>query len=234
MKLVKVKGIITHTKDLSPTSREVAIALSQPIDFEAGAFMNLFIKVGDTTERRAYSISSSPKDKDVITFSIRNKIGGKVSPLFWNDDIIGTEVDMMGPLGLNTLDKMKKDRVLLFGYGIGVSVIKGIYHGLEDREDVKEISVMTGSRTKDEVVYKDFFDNAMKKDSRLNVSYVLSKPDDSSDTYLHGYIQGNVSHIDFNNADIYICGQGDACNALEQTIREMNPGNSEFFIEDFH
>lgn len=234
MKLVKVKGVITHTKDLSPTSREVAIALSQSIDFEAGAFMNLFIKVGEHIERRAYSISSSPKDKDIITFSIRNKIGGKVSPLFWNDDIIGTEVDMMGPLGLNTLDKMKQKRMYLFGYGIGVSVIKGIYHGLEDRSDVNEIYIMTGSRTKDEVVYKDFFDDAMKKDPRLTVRYVLSKPDNEDDEYLHGYIQDNVSGFDFSNADIYICGQGDACHALEHTIKEMNPVHAEFFVEDFH
>ena len=43
----KFSGIITAVTDLSPTAREVTIQPSEPIDFVAGSFVNVFISSGN-------------------------------------------------------------------------------------------------------------------------------------------------------------------------------------------
>ena len=46
--------------------------------------------------------------------------------------------------------------------------------------------------------------------------------------------EGEGILLNFDNADIYICGQEAACTALKSKIESVNPKNSTFFIEDFH
>jgi ferredoxin-NADP reductase len=45
MKTIKrLTGVITKYKDLSPTAREITLKLSEPIDFTAGSFVNVFLE----------------------------------------------------------------------------------------------------------------------------------------------------------------------------------------------
>ena len=64
------------------------------------------------------------------------------------------------------------------------------------------------------------------------MQYVVS--DKNQTLYPVGYIQEHIDGYNFDDADIYMCGQGVACDALHETILKTNPQNCNFFIEDFH
>lgn len=228
-----MKASISSVRDLSPTAREVMLTLPEPLQFTAGAFINLFIEKDGKRERRAYSISSDPKDQKHISLSIRRTHSPtSVSSIFWRDDITEQSVDIMGPLGLNTADKIIHTRVFLFGFGIGVSVVKGLTHELLFRKDIREVTVVTGSRTEDEILYKDFFDALAKDDARLKTRYVVSRPRDASYPY-QGYVSSHIDEYDYTGATIYICGQSHACKTLQDALCEKGAHGAQFFIEAF-
>lgn len=233
MIIKKFKGEITNIIDLSATAKEVHLTLSEPIDFFSGSFVNVFIDINDEKVRRAYSISSSSSMHDKITLSVRLSPTGLVTPLFWNKDMIGKTVELMGPMGLNIVDKMKNDKIYLFAFGIGAGVVKSIADYFSNIKKVEKVTIITGSRSEDEILYKEYFNDLAKNSNNISVMHVVSKlPEDS--TIPRGYIQDHIDGFDFNNSDVYVCGQEKACNDLVQKIKLINPSYCSFFIEGFH
>jgi NAD(P)H-flavin reductase len=228
----QLSGTITAVRDLSPTAREYTFVPESPFTFIAGAFVNVFVAVDGTTIRRAFSLSSSDADTNSFTLSIRHNPNGHLTPHLWAEDYTGKTVKLMGPLGLNTADKMTARVVYLFGFGVGAGVVKSLADQMSRRSDLEKLVIVTGSRSVAELLHKDYFDTLATTDSRITVDYIVS--DKSQSTYPTGYIQDHLATYDFTNANVYMCGQGVACNALEAAIVATNPINCTFLIEDFH
>lgn len=225
-------GTITTITELSPTAREYTITPEQPFNFIAGAFVNVFVEHEGKTIRRAFSMSSSDQDSTSFNLTIRLSLKGELTPILWDEDFSGKSVKLMGPLGLNTADKMISKKVYLFGFGVGVGVIKSLADHIAKRPDLESLTIVTGNRSIDEILHKDYFDTLAASNSKVKVAYVLS--DTTQTQYPVGYIQQHVGAYDFDDADIYMCGQEVACTALETTIKEKGPKDHTFFIEAFH
>lgn len=233
MAIKKLSGTITKITDLTETSKEVEISLPENLDFIPGAFVNFFMDINGEKVRRAYSISSSNTEQNKITVSIRLSPNGKMTPLFWQKDLTGTQVELMGPLGLNTADKMKSSKIYLFGFGIGAGVVKSLADYFVNKNDVNKVYIMTGNRFENEIIYKDYFDNLAKTSNKVLVDYIISRPVENSPCK-KGYIQNYLAEFDFNNSDVYVCGQESACNELIEKVKASNPIACQFFVEAFH
>ena len=229
----KITATISAVTDLSETAREVELTLSEPLEFLAGCFVNVFMKHEEKNLRRAYSISSNDRETESFSLTIRRSLKGEMSPLFWREDIVGTEVEVMGPLGLNTADKMLSKKIFLFGFGVGAGVVKSLAEHFATDDKVTELVVMTGSRTDDEVIYKDWFDALVDKTPKLKVAYIVTDPAEGS-PYPKGFIQDHIAQYDFNQSDVYVCGQEVACNALQEKVKSFQPDDCKFFVEAFH
>lgn len=226
-------GIITSATPLSDTAKEIVVTLKEGLNCPAGSFVNFFLMVNGVEVRRAYSVVSFDTEARTLTFSIRKSLRGTVTTEFWKDDIVGRAVRIMGPMGLNTADKLSKETLYLFGYGIGAGVIKAIMASALEKDFIKKIILVTGSRNEDDIIYKEYFESVKVAHPYLSVRYVISEPKDPAYPYI-GYIQHHIDDFDFTNADIYMCGQGKACEALTETIMLKNPKNITFFTESFH
>jgi ring-1,2-phenylacetyl-CoA epoxidase subunit PaaE len=231
-KIQQLSGTITKIRDLSPTAREYTITPEQPFPFIAGAFVNIFIEHEGKTIRRAFSMSSSDEDSGSFTVSIRLSLNGELTPVLWSKNFLGEKVKIMGPLGLNTADKLTSDKVYLFGFGVGAGVVKSLAEHLSKQENLTSLTIMTGNRTVEEILHKDYFDELAKTNKKVSVQYIVSDKDQN--LYPIGYIQEHVTQCDFNNTDVYMCGQGVACQALESAIKATSPQNCNLLIEDFH
>ena len=170
---------------------------------------------------------------DKITLSIRLSPTGTMTPLFWQKDMTGETLELMGPLGLNTVDKMTQNKIYLFAFGVGVGVVKSIADYFANIRKVDHLTIYTGSRTEDEILYKEYFDNLAKSSDNISVKYIVSSPSLES-IFSKGYIQDYISDLDFNNADIYVCGQEKACNDLVSKAKSLEPYNCRYFVEGFH
>ena len=233
MSIKKLTCSITHIVDLSPTAKDVTIALPEKLPFKAGSFVNLFMDIDGKNVRRAFSISSSDKIEDSITFSIRHSPDGLMSPVFWKADQTNTALEIMGPLGVNTADKMHSDHVYLFAFGVGAGVVKSLLDHFAHKKSVTKIVVMTGSRSVEEILHKEYFDTMAQTYPHIEVRHVVSQPKVQG-VVKEGYIQDHLDGIDFNSCDVYACGQEVACNGLVTKIKEQHPVHCNFFIEAFH
>ena len=228
----KIPATITAVSDTTPTARVVTLTLSEPLPFVAGAFVNMFISHEGKVLRRAFSISSSDKEDKTIELTVRLSPNGAVSPLFWKEDIIGTTVEVMGPLGLNTADKMLQSKTFLFGFGVGAGVVKSLAEHFVKDTNCTELTIMLGSRNEDEIVHlKEVTELATSP--KVTVRHAISNPGDHN-THPVGYIQNHLEGFDFNNADVYVCGQEAACEALVEAVKKQNPQNCLYFVEGFH
>ncbi len=230
MTIKRMNARISKLVDLSGSAREVTITLPESIDFIPGAFVNVFMEREGKKERRAYSIASSATQQRQIALAIRKGSVGGMSERFWEPSIQDVPLSIMGPLGLNTIDKIHKPRVFLFGFGIGVSVVKGLAEALLARPSLTELTIVTGSRTEDEILYKHFFDSL--HDSRVTTRFVVSRSVDPLYPY-RGYIQDHVADLDFSDSSVYLCGQGSACATLQESIKASGATDVEFLVESF-
>lgn len=194
--------------------------------------MNLFVEHEGTMIRKAFSMSSSAAESASISLSIRLSPTGELTPILWKENYTGRRVKLMGPLGMNTADKMTSDHVFLFGFGVGAGVVKSLADSIARRPTLESLMIVTGNRSVDEILHKDYFDELAENNSKVRVSYVVSDKEQTS--FPVGYIQDHVLDYAYNDADVYMCGQTVACVALEAAIKATNPRNCRFFIEDFH
>lgn len=232
MSIKRMSATIDRVEDLSPTAREVTLRLPEPLGFLPGAFVNVFVDKDGTKERRAYSISSDHVNQQEITLSIRKTTPESVSALFWHPDVTGLPLTLMGPLGLNTADKIEHDRVFLFAFGIGISVVKSLMHYLVLQDHIRDITVVTGSRTEDEILYRRVLEEIAHEDARVQVRFVVSRPYDT-DYAFTGYVQDHIGDFNFAHSTVYICGQKKSCALLQQTIEAKTDEPVQFLIEAF-
>ncbi len=228
----KIDAVISKITDLTKTAKELKLTLSEPLPFIAGEFINIFLEHNGQEFRRAFSISSDDENNKEINLSIRLTLNGAVTPLFWQEDFTGCKVKVMGPLGLNTADKMFSNKIYLFGFGIGAGVVKALATHHLRNDNLQSLTIITGNRSETEIVHQDYFDG-LKNDGRVTVQYAISDSVPNS-LNLKGYIQDHLFGYDFNNADVYICGQVVACEALKAQVNEYQPVNCAFFVEAFH
>lgn len=233
MNIIKTDATITKLTPLSRTAMAVTFTNEKPLEFEAGSFVNVFIEQNGEMIRRAYSLSTKDSHNNELEISVRKTINGKMSPLFWNTSSIGMKVSLMGPLGVNTADKMHAPHLFLFGFGIGAGAVKALLEENLKKNPEKYITLVTGSRTIDEIIYKDYFDTLANTNNNFTVDYVLS--DASGDNgFKKGYIQNHLARYDFNNSDVFVCGQEVACLALVDTVKATTPENCTYYVEGFH
>lgn len=233
MNIKRTFGTIKEITNLSATAKEILIDLDTPLDFIAGSFVNVFMDIDGEKIRRAYSISSDDSEQRSIRIAMRLSPEGKMSPLFWKNDLVGEKLELMGPLGLNTAKKMPHEKIYLFAFGVGAGVVKSLAGHFSKSDKARDISIMTGSRSEDEILYKDYFDSLANEHRNVKVSYVISKPPEIC-SFKKGYLQDNIDGLDFHKSAVYVCGQEAACNALVQKIKATAPTDCDFFIEGFH
>jgi ring-1,2-phenylacetyl-CoA epoxidase subunit PaaE len=233
MSIKKTFGTITDIVDLTKTSKEVSLSLDEPIGFVAGSFVNVFMDINGEKVRRAYSISSSDKEQNIITVAVRLSPQGKMTPIFWSKNLVGERVELMGPLGLNTANKMNHSKIYLFAFGVGAGVVKSLADHFCVEDKVTDLIIMTGSRFEDEIIYEKYFDRLAEVYPKVKVTHVISRPKEGS-IYKKGYIQDYINDLDFKNSDVYVCGQKLACDGLVEKIKLRNPDGCSYFVEAFH
>ena len=195
--------------------------------------MNVFFDINGEKVRRAYSISSSSNDHESITLSIRLSPTGTVTPIFWGRDMVGENIELMGPLGLNTVNKMNQDKIYLFAFGIGIGVVKSIADYFTNIKKVDSLTIISGSRSEEEILYNEYFKQLSDNHKNVSFSNVVSRGTPESNIRV-GYIQDFIGDYDFNDSDIYVCGQEKACNDLVAKVDSLGHTNCNFFIEGFH
>jgi len=199
-----VKTEVLDIYDESPTIKTVALKPEKPLHFKAGQFVEMTIPgLGEAP----FTPSSSPYEKQKIEISIMKAgmVTDKIHELKKGDT-----VGLRGPYGNEyPLSDYEGKEILLVGGGVGLAPLRALFLALvHDIKKYKGITFCCGSRTPDDIIYKDsVLDKWQKMGKKVNFRVTVDKGDDKW--------KGNVGlvttaldnlKIDLKNSVAIVCG----------------------------
>lgn len=111
--------------------------------------------------KRAYSIASSPENKDYVEFCMK-KEGIFTNMMF--EIPVGTELILEGPAGRFILnEEHKKKDIVFFAAGSGIAPLMSMMRRLRYEKNNKNIFLFFGFRNADDFIYKNEIINCKKK-----------------------------------------------------------------------
>lgn len=179
--------------------------LSKHFSYQPGQFIMLSV-IG--TGEAPFSISSSPTRLGIIELCIR-KVGRVTNALFGLSQ--NSLIEIRGPYGNGfPIEKMKRNNLLIVAGGLGIVPLRSLlWYALDNRSEFKDIILMYGSKTPDEMLFKY---ELLSIIDRLDMKCLLTVDKDESGIW-KAYI-GTVTslfksiEIDSNNTYVAICGPG--------------------------
>lgn len=161
---------------VAETERAITVRLvdpNGPLTFAAGQFLTLLLEKDGRTERRSYSLSSSPLDGPGATITIQRIDGGRLSPFLHTNLRAGNTVEAVGPSGLFVAPPASTPRHLVFfAGGSGITPIVSIAETALRSEPGARVTLVHGSRDAGDVIFRARLD-ALAADGRLRLVRLL-------------------------------------------------------------
>lgn len=137
------------------------------LDYSAGQFV--WLNVGHSPlslKENPFSLSSAPAAGPTISFMIKefgdfSRTLGQIKP--------GTAAYLDGPFGHLSVENRTEPGIALIAGGVGLAPLLGILRHLRLTGDPREIRLVYGNRTEDQIAYADEL-------GARDVTYVLSAP----------------------------------------------------------
>ncbi len=171
-------------------------------DFKAGQFLTLGLPLENKIVNRAYSIASSPENKEYIEFVIRwvrKPLPGRLTSLLFNAKE-GDKISWAKPAGSltinDTLPNGEKDtrRIVCIGGGTGLAPFVSFAQHLHDTNDKREIVILHGASYVDELSYKQLLtdlenESISKGKDKWNFKYraAISRPQEWTNRAWRGH-----------------------------------------------
>jgi ferredoxin-NADP reductase/nitrite reductase/ring-hydroxylating ferredoxin subunit len=233
----KIEGTDVTSFKFSKQNDQVGEDNTIPLNYNAGQFA--FFDIGGVYDDpkgpiRHFTISSSPTE-DFIMFSTRIRDSPYKKRLSTLEE--GSKVKIRGPEGQFVLhEDYSKPAVFLSG-GIGVTPFRSMIKYATDKQLPLKITMFDSNRNRENIVFKEEFDNWVTANKNLKVIYTISddrgqneKQQSSSSTTNdwkgeYGRIDKAMilKHVDINtlnNSIFYICGPPSMLKAMQSLLQE--------------
>ncbi len=149
---LSVTAIVRETDDA--ISIELRDPSGAPISFTPGQFLTLFVPVDGAERRRAYSISSAPRDERGATVTVKRVLGGLVSEHLHANLRVGDTLHASGPSGAFVAPPAAAPRHLVFfAGGSGITPILSIMRATLGSEPGSRVTLVFGNRDADDVIF---------------------------------------------------------------------------------
>jgi ferredoxin--NADP+ reductase len=196
-------GTITYTQLLREDLGIFRVTPDNGVpDFKAGQFLTLGLPLESKIINRAYSIASSPENKNFFEFVIRwvkRPIPGRLTSLLFNAKE-GDKISWAKPTGSltinDTLPNGEKDtrRIICIGGGTGIAPFVSFAQHLHNIQDKREVVVLHGASYVDELSYKQLLtdlenESIDKGNDKWNFKYraAISRPQEWTNRSWNGH-----------------------------------------------
>ena len=208
------------------------------IDFKAGQYMQITAPAYGNLKRstyRAYSIASSPAEKDYIEFCIRRVPKGIVTTYVHDHMKVGDTVTLSGPYGDFYMRESSKEIIFIAG-GSGLSPVQSMVYDLINRGVTnRKANFFFGACTYDDLFYIDRFRTLEHENSWFHYIPALSNEEVTGDDCETGLITEVVDryYTDVSNCQAYLCGSPGMINACHKVLEDKGMNKDEIFYDKF-
>ena len=163
---------IMEITDETPTVKSFKVELPKNADvnfYPGQFFMVSFPNDSEIKTARAYSIASSPLEKDYLEIAL-NKVGPFTAKMFGLEK--GGILKFKGPYGKFYFHEGIKNNLVLIAGGTGITPLIGIIRYCTDKKLGNKIKFIYSVKTPEEIVYKN--EIAKIKNLNKNFDYVVT------------------------------------------------------------
>lgn len=220
---LKITNIEKDTHDTAV----ITFGLSEPVDFIPGQFMMIAGEVngpeGKKKIKRAYSIASSPKDKDKLEFIIKDVGEGGLSHKLVRAKP-GDEFELTGPFGKFVFEEFSVKNVVLLSAGCGLSPLRAIARHIAENNLPIEVQFIYSVRTPKDIIRRKEFEEMASKYPNFEIIITVTRPEEGM------HWDGEVGRI---NADLirkyaksvedsiyYICGPKEMVKSMISILKD--------------
>ncbi len=231
-----IKGTVSRIDTVTPTIKAIFIKLDDPLDFQAGQYVNLAIPL-EPGMTRAFSLASNPAIPDEIELNIRIVPGGKGTTWIHESLAVGERVNLTGPYGRFFVKKSAKTPSLFIAGGSGLSSPRSMILDLLETGSALPITLVYGARNQGELYYHDeFLALAEKNPSFTYVPALSSEPEDSGWIGFRGFVHEAAKDAfanDFRGWKAYLCGPPVMIDACISTLMQGRLFERDIYMEKF-
>jgi len=199
---------------LSPSIIRLRFEATEPYEYRAGQFANLF---RDEKLTRSYSIASVPNIDSYLEFHIEKIPNGEMSSWVFDELEIGHKINASEALGECYYSQQYADRnMLLVATGSGLAPIYGVLRDAIDKGHTGEIHLYHGASTRDKLYLVDELRDMANEYGNLHYIPTLTKE------VLDGIEQGRANelalkkHSNLKDWRIYLCGHPEMVSSTKR------------------
>ncbi len=205
-------------------SDAVTVVLASPngkplAPFRAGQYISVTVNAGKSKTTRSYSLCSSPEEAWNGIYNItvkRVEDDGFVSQFIQDEWQEGQIISISAPQGHLYYEPIRDERkVLALAGGSGITPFMGMAKAIRDGWEDFDLTVMYGSRTEADILYKKELDEISAACSKVHVVYVLS--DEERAGYEKGFLTAELiqKYAAGQKVSIFMCGPQAMYNFLD-------------------
>lgn len=238
---LRIKEVIKETDDCVTLQFDLNEDNKKHFYFTAGQYLTIKANIGGSEVRRAYSICTGQKEKN-LGVSIKKVKGGKMSTYLNEDVKKGDVLEVMQPDGRFTLIThvdMQRDHYF-FAAGSGITPVMSMIRSMLEDEPKSTAYLLYGSKDETSIIFKKQLEDLHSHyEGQLVIEHTLSQPTmeksggllgmfgkkrsswpglkgriDSSKVV--GFIHSHPSKSD--NKEYYICGPGSMIDTVRTTL----------------
>ncbi|WP_354684682.1 phenol 2-monooxygenase domain-containing protein [Cupriavidus necator] len=227
---------VTRIEALTPTIKGVFLRVegAEALRFQPGQYVNVWI--GREATPRAFSIASAPS-ADEIELNIRLVPGGSATTYVHEQLAVGERLQLSGPLGRFFVRKSDPRPVLFMAGGSGLSSPRSMILDLLEAGDTRQIVLVQGARTVDELYYRDAFAALAAQYDHFTYLPVLSaEPQQSAWAGERGYVHEVATRYfgqDFRGWRAYLCGPPPMIESCIAALMQGRLFEKDIFTEKF-
>jgi ferredoxin-NADP reductase len=184
--------------------------------------------------RRAFSISSSPLEKDLLFVT---KLSGSALKRTMAEMAPGTTITLGQPLGALTLPEDTATPLAFLAGGVGITPFRSMCRYATDAATGHQITLFYSGRTPEEAPFLAELTAMPEQNSRLRVVATMTRAEEASKwSGLTGRLSAEMieGHCGaWESARYYIAGPPVMADAMKQTLEQMQVPKERIKIELF-
>lgn len=199
------------------------------LSYLPGQYVN--IEVPGTDQRRSYSFSTSP-DQRQLSFLVKITPGGAMSTWLAERAAVGDRLTLHGPNGSFFLREGTTPLLLLAG-GTGLAPILAMLRTAASAGSTRPMHLIYGVSTDNEVVELDTLAALQAQLPQFTWDYTVSDP--ASTAERKGYVTAHIDprNLYDGNVAVYLCGPPPMVEAVRTHFRTIGLEPEGFFYEKF-
>lgn len=239
---MKIKDLRRETPDCVSISFDIPGDLKSEFDYKQGQYLTLRLDLKGEDIRRSYSACSSPVADDELRIAVKKVENGKASTYLNNGIEVGTEIEVMKPMGnfYTEMPANEPKHYVAFAAGSGITPIMSLLKTALAVDKNNKFTLFYGNRDTESIIFKNELEEIEKNNpGRFKVVHILSR-EETADPLFKGRITVDKCKGLFNTfpeiykADEYfLCGPYDMITSIQEHLQQVGKPKEQIHFELF-